>query len=57
MEITPPADAVESDCLFVYLKRDGGAPEDNYAGDLAVASVDCHFQRVKMGTITEFPGA
>lgn len=56
-EITPPADAVESDCLLVYLKRDGGAGADTYAGNLAVVSVDCHYQGTKLGSDAEFPGA
>lgn len=57
VEITPPAAAVESDCLLLYLKRDGGTPPDNYAGNLAVVSIDCHYQIAKDGTDAEFPGA
>lgn len=56
-EITPPAAAAESDCLLLYLKRDGGAAEDTYGGYLAVVSVDCHYQAVKLGTVSEFPGS
>lgn len=55
-EITPPDAAQESDCLLVYLKRDGGAVADTYAGDLAAVSLDCHFQMEKDGTDAEFPG-
>lgn len=55
-EVVPPAAAQESDCLLVYLKRDGGAPEDTYAGNLAAVSLDCHFQMEKDGTDAELPG-
>jgi hypothetical protein len=56
-DITPPDSAAESDCLLVYVKRDGGAGADTYAGNLAVVSLDCHYQIEKDGTDAEFPGA
>lgn len=52
---TAPATVSESGILLVYVKRSGGDGADDYAGDLAVVSIDCHFQRAKMGTIPEFP--
>lgn len=54
--ITPPAAAVESDCLLIYFKREGGAAEDTYAGNIAAVSIDTHFYREKIGTVQEFQG-
>ena len=56
-QIAAPTGAIESDVLLVYLKRAGSDGADTYAGNIAVVSVDCHIQRVKFGTIEEFPGA
>ncbi len=52
---TAPAAVSESGLLLVYLKRSGSDGADDYAGNLAVASIDCHVQQVKIGTIPEFP--
>ena len=55
--VTPPADAMESDMLLLYVVRDGGAVADTYSGDVAALSIDCHMQAQKVGTITEFLGS
>ena len=55
VRITPPAAALESSILFVYLKRIGADGTDTYGGNIGIASVDLHFQKVKMGTLNEVP--
>ncbi len=52
---TPPADAHESAILLIYVKRAGSDSADTYGGNLAILSLDVHFQRVKIGTLLEHP--
>ena len=56
-DVTPPAGVRESDFLLIYFKREGGAAEDDYVGNLAALGVDCHYQIEKDGTDAEMPGA
>jgi len=51
----PPTDAQESSILLVYVKRSGLDVADTYTGNLAILSLDCHIQRVKIGTLAELP--
>lgn len=64
--VQPPANAHESDILLMWVRRSGLNVLDTYttaklngqpAANVAVISLDCHFQKDKSGTIIEFPGA
>jgi hypothetical protein len=54
--VAPPANAEESAILLVYLKREGSDAADTYSGNLAVLSVDTHYQKSKLGTEEELSG-
>jgi hypothetical protein len=64
--VTPPADAHESAVFLWHVQRLGTDPGDTYttgkgygiaAANVAVLSVDVHYQIEKAGTATEFPEA
>lgn len=54
--VAPPANAAESGILLIYFKREGSHAADTYSGNLAVLSVDCHYQKAKLGTEQELAG-
>lgn len=63
-QITPPANAKASSILHTRIARLTGDAGDTYkdnkdhgtpAANFSVSDIDCHYQRDKAGTVTEYP--